>query len=474
MHNLPLLTSWLACSAILLCTPPTPCPAEPQTNPHHPLPPSGLLSLNDGSWLRGRLLNINDKQDITWEHDASGAKLTFPLTAAKQIHLSTNPPHPSASDTVRIINGTFLKGKVETFDGANLTLTSFGNQITIPREIISGFLFHHHSINKETVLFNSIKPLSAWKYSNNPNPEFWSIPNEDALIYNGETSEFISREVALPMTATISFDLSWKTHLNTHFFMGQEVSPLPDTSRNYYRIGLSNRMVHCSRETRNGETNTTIPIGSSDISEILQDLNSANFTISLDRNQRLISLHINGELVDAWKDEQNGETPAGGSIQFYGYHPYPVLIRNLIIREWDGLVHHTNIDPTKASIAINHDLISLINNTNIPKPLASIVKNESGERLLSIHTPNSRDQQTTFPANQVAQIIFAQSKQIHPDKFATNFNPHATFSLVDGSKLDARNITFINDSFHFQVFDNQNAFTIRHEDILEISFLPEN
>ena len=100
----------------------------------------GQLFLRDGDLLSGKLLDIDGKRTLRWQHADAAEAIEFNLDSVSQIrfHPILGSPAPGGSDTVRFCQlsgrGDHLEGTLVSYDRTNLCLqTWYAGLLSIPR-----------------------------------------------------------------------------------------------------------------------------------------------------------------------------------------------------------------------------------------------------------------------------------------------------------------------------------------------------
>ncbi len=287
-----------------------------------------VLTLLNGDRLHGRLVGVDDRGVLTWQHQALLDPLRCPLTALDKVDLL---PRPVAGvqhqqQLVRLVNGDRLCGDVVTLDATQLVLrTWYAGALTIARSRLAA-------------LTPTAEPLGALYDGPSADLAGWSLDEADqsapglayrkgALVLPGGRK--IGRKIdQLPDRARFDLELgSWQdADFSFNFFSDD---PGGETGvaygANFAGGGLDFRRME----------NAEHSLGNLDLSEQLAGRKRTRITILADRQERSFVLLLNGRLVREFRDRQAFKGK-GNHLAFISNNATSLRIFRIAVSPWNG------------------------------------------------------------------------------------------------------------------------------------------
>lgn len=368
-----------------------------------------VLEFLDGDKLRGTFFSIDEKSGVRWRHPAIRQVLEIDTASIGSIKLerpqATNQP-PKQTCLVRLTNEDEILGELLAVDATNITLqTWYAGTLTIPRKLARSIVpGQTHS----SAIFEGPVGLEGWKQSqstrfrggapNQNTPAGWKYRN-GAFYCGGGGS--VGRDVKLPETSSLEFELAWTGYL--HLGVSFYTEKLENYGGDCYMLQFSSGSIYLQRMTKEGNSSN---LGHSEAS-MLSKRSKASVAIRSNKEEKNISLFINGNLVKQWTDR--GEFSTGSGIAFFHQGQGVVRISNLLVTEWDGKLEQE----TRSEAAAAEDLVKLGNSDQISGELKSIAagKMQFGTEFATLEVPLDRIAKINLATN-LSEIASRQSTDV--------------------------------------------------------------
>jgi hypothetical protein len=369
---------------------------------------NSILFLN-GDLLYGALQSIDPQNGILWRHPDALQPIEFSTDSISEIQFGPRPEsNPAYTNTciVYLTNQDQLEGKLVSCDAEKLTLeTWYAGKINIPRSMVR--LLTIIPSNLLTV-FEGPTGLAGWTMgkvvSAGGEGGYWKYKN--GAFYASQPAS-IARDLKLPDSASIEFDLAWKGNLYLAIALYTDyMQPVnlanketePDFG-GFYSLQINSFYANL------------LPVTKSDPLRYLGQISvpafnrkrSAHVDIRINKSKRLIALLVDGALVKQWVDTE-AFVGQGTGIRLVHQGLGVLKLNQLKVTEWDGQFE----EPPD-------------NDQNNPQDLARL---RNGDRLVG-NVESIRDDKlviTTLPRNsstisleRVKQIEFAGQKAVRPE-----------------------------------------------------------
>jgi hypothetical protein len=403
------------------------------------------ILFRNGDALFGTLGAIDAAQGIRWIRSDAVGDFSFEPAHVSELALSfpEAPAQPASSNlcTVQLTNGDQFQGILQGYDGEKAVLeTWYGGRVEVPKTSLA--LLIPMGLPKP-VIFEGPTGVEGWTMGR---------VNNAALVDSGEwhyqnkafyavKPASIARDMALPDSASLQFDLEWRGFFHVAIALYTEY---------LHPINLANKETEpkfggfYSMQINPFSANL-LPVkqfdplrylGQAPLQNLTQK-SSARFDIRVNKAKKLIALLIDGVVVKQWV-EQPGDDFAGTgtSVRFVHQGQGAVKLSNVRITEWDGTFDEAiTITQNKPQ-----DLARLKNGDRVFGTVKSIqdgkMNVESGATVLDV------------PLTRVKQIELAAAKpapvQVVPATVRAVFSSGAGSLTFDLEKWSAEGMTGTN------------------------------
>lgn len=362
------------------------------------------IYFRNGDLLFGQLESITPTNSLRWRHPDSAAAIDFQTRAVTEVQLGSAPQPATASPAyclARLTNGDELAGNLLSLDDKQLVLaTWYAGTLTLPRGQVASL---RPLGLAPQVVFEGPTGLDGWTMGKSvlvgAVASHWQYQN-GAFVASQPAS--IARDVKLPANASLEFDLAWRgsfalaVALYTDSLHPVRLAQTADEAPfcPFYSLQLnsySTQLLHVKHQEGARQAGmAVIPM--------LQQTNQARVAIKCSREQKTITLFLNGVLAKQWHDPA-GFGGEGTGIRLVHQGQGPIRLANLRVTEWDG-----RLEEQAAPVAANvqDDVCRLVNRD----ALAGTAKSFRDGRL----TFATADRPVEVPLARIAQVDFATAK----------------------------------------------------------------
>jgi hypothetical protein len=244
----------------------------------------------------------------------------------------------------------------------------------------------------------------------------------DGAFY-ADKSASIARDLKLPDSAELQFDLAWSGDLSlsiglyTDSLQPVQLPREPDKAVEadvgaFYSMRLMKMMADVARVKNKFPVINLSPV----IVPAFTQTNRVHIDLRARKKSSTLALVVDGQVLQVWHDT-NGFAGEGAGVRFVhnaGYGAGPVKLSNLRLAPWDGLLEagQTNAPPSE------QDTVWLANDTL----LAGVIESLADGKI----TLRSKRDKVEAPIGQVARLAFA-SPQVEPARELAG-SVHATFA----------------------------------------------
>ncbi|HEV8543023.1 MAG TPA: hypothetical protein VGR78_11575 [Verrucomicrobiae bacterium] len=301
------------------------------------------LMFRNGDVLFGSLNSIDPEAGIKWMRTDALSEFRFLPEMVSQLDLAAVPAHPSQVSSnlcsVQMSNGDQLQGVLLSYDGEKVRLdTWFAGVLELPKASVA--LIVPLGLPKKTI-FEGPTGLDGWTMGQ---------VNAGALVESGEwmfqnnalyamKSASIARDLHLPESAAMSFDLEWRGFFHIAIALYTEyLQPINLANKEtepkfggFYSLQINPFSANLLPVK---QTEPLRYLGQASLQALAQK-NSAHVDIRVSKSKRLIALLIDGALVKQWIDTDEF-AGTGTAIRFVHQGQGAVKLTNLKVTEWDG------------------------------------------------------------------------------------------------------------------------------------------
>ncbi|NBV20725.1 MAG: hypothetical protein EBS05_01835 [Proteobacteria bacterium] len=362
------------------------------------------IYFRNGDMLLGHLESITPTNNLRWRHPDSVAAIDFQTQAITEVQLGSAPQPATSSPAyclARLTNGDELAGNLISLDERQVVLaTWYAGTLNLPRGQVASL---RPLGLAPQVVFEGPTGLDGWTMGKSvlvgAVPSQWQYQN-GAFVAGQPAS--IARDVKLPPSASLEFDLAWRgsfalaVALFTDSLQPVRLAQTADEAPfcPFYSLQLnsySTQLLHVKHQEGARQAGmAVIPM--------LQQTNQARIAIKCSREQKTITLFLNGVMAKQWHDPA-GFGGDGTGIRLVHQGQGPIRLSNLRVTEWDG-----RLEEPAAPLAANvkDDVCRLVNRDT----LAGTAKSFQDGRL----TFTTADRPVEVPLARIAQVDFATEK----------------------------------------------------------------
>lgn len=336
-------------------------------------PPQAILFRN-GDLLSGQLESITPASGLRWRHTDAAAAIEFQPAALAEIHLGAQSPPPANSPNfcfVRLTNGDELSGNLKSLDEQQLVLeTWFAGTITLPRARVASV--RPAGMTPRTV-FAGPDGIEGWTMGKGLAGVLaggeWHFVN-GAFVATQPAS--IARDVKLPPSSSLEFDLAWQGQfalaiaLYTDSLQPVRLAQTADEPPfgGFYSLQLNS---YSTQLLLVKHKEAVRQLGMAVIPQ-LQQTNRARIGIRTSREQKTITVLINGVVAKQWVDTE-GFGGVGTGIRLVHQGQGPMRLANIRVSEWDGRLDET-VTPLVPNV--KNDVGRLVNRDSVAGRLVAV------------------------------------------------------------------------------------------------------
>lgn len=365
--------------------------------------PQAILFRN-GDLLTGQLESITPTNGLRWRHADAAATIELQPNALAEIHLGAQPLPPANSPNfcfVRLTNGDELSGNLKSLDEQQLVLdTWFAGTLTLPRPRVASL---RPAGPTPRAVFAGPDGLEGWTMGKGLGGAIaageWHFVN-GAFVATQPAS--IARDVKLPPSSSLEFDLAWQGQfalaiaLYTDSLQPVRLAQTADEPPfgGFYSLQLNS---YSTQLLLVKHKEAVRQLGMAVIPQ-LQQTNRARIAIKSSREQKTITLLLNGVVAKQWADPE-GFGGVGTGIRLVHQGQGPMRLANLRVSEWDG-----RLEESVAALVPNvaNDVGRLVNRDSVA---GRLVRWEAGKFRFAV-----ADNFIEIPLDRVAQVDFATDR----------------------------------------------------------------
>lgn len=365
--------------------------------------PHAILFRN-GDLLTGQLEAVTATNTVLWGHRDVPGRIGFQRDSLAEIHLGAAPTPPVTAPNhcfVRLTNGDELPGNLKALDEQAVVIeTWYAGTLTLPRAKVAAL---RPAGPSPRAIFAGPDSMDGWTMGKalpgNINPGQWHFAN-GAFVASQPAS--IARDVKLPPSSSLEFDLAWQgtfalaIALYTDSLQPVRLAQTADEPPfgGFYSLQLNSYSTQLLL-VRHKEPVAQLGMA---VIPMLQQTNRARIAIKSSRDQKSITLLINGQAAKQWVEPEKfgGE---GTGIRLVHQGQGPMRLANLRVTEWDGRLEEgvaplvPNVDQDVGRL-VNHDSVA----GRLTEWKAGRLHFVVGDRVVEV------------PLDRVAQVDFATAR----------------------------------------------------------------
>ena len=252
--------------------------------------------------------------------------------------------------------------------------------------------------------------------------QYFKAAEVDAMRASGETggtliangADILGRDFGLTNSSSLEFDLAWSGTFSLTVTVYAQTIERFDYSTSAYVFYFNPGGVSIQRIQAGAGA---MMLGRADIPELLNK-NRARLEIRSNREEGTLSLFVNGNLVQRWKDTR-GFVSNGTGVVFYSQVESPTLkLSNIKLSEWDGRFEPEITSTNK----LTEDVVFLANKDKVIGKVEGLDENK-----LRVQSHSTALQ---IPLSPVTEIYFANT-----DVSDTKDTPWAVRASFPGGEM---------------------------------------
>ncbi len=379
------------------------------------------LLLRNGDSMGGKLLSIDAGQTLRWKSPDAAEPIEFKLDGVSQLDLHPSPPSDGGGSfpcKVSLTQGGALEGGLVSCSRDTLCLqTWYAGQLKIPRKEAQSIYF----LPTTPDIFSLAGP-EGWTQGRVEGLQ--NVESGQWIFRNGafyaDKSASIARDLKLPDSAELQFDLAWNGTLTLSLALYTDsLQPilLADKEKapqfgGFYSMRFYTMFVDVGRIKRTDPLVYLPPV----VVPAFSQTNRVHIDIRARKKSNTLALAVDGQWLQVWTDT-NGFAGEGTGVRFVQNvvqsGASQVKISNLRLVPWDGVWES---DQTNAPPA-NQDTVWLTNTTT----LAGVVESIADGKM----TLRGKKDTAEVPLGRVRRLAFAP--QTGPARELPD-GVHATFA----------------------------------------------
>jgi hypothetical protein len=356
--------------------------------------PATLL-LRNGDSMDGNLLSIDARQIVRWKHADVAEPVEFKLDSVSQLDL--HPPAPPDRGTnhpcnVSLTQGDALEGSLVSCDRDSLLLqTWYAGQLSIPRKQVQSISFFPTTPD----LFTAAGP-DGWTQGAvtgvlGADAGQWTF--RDGAFYAAKSAS-IARDIKLPDTAELQFDLAWSGDFGLSValytdslqpMLIADKDKLPDFGA-FYSMVFRSTIVQVARIKKMENLTYLSPV----FIPAASQTNRVHIDVRACKKSNTLALAVDGQLLQAWNDT-NGFIGQGTGVRFVHNGSGPVKVSNLRMAPWDGLL----VTQRTNAPAPGQDAVWLTNGAALAGVMESLADGKLTLRTNTAAVPSARKDSPT-------------------------------------------------------------------------------
>jgi hypothetical protein len=297
----------------------------------------------NGDLLYGNLQSIDPIASVLWQHPDALQPIEFQPDSISEIQFGSRE-QPKFNSTnacqIRLTNQDELEGNLVFGDAEKIVLeTWYAGRIEIPRKVVQ---FITPQLQEGSLLFSGPAGLEGWTMG--------QVTSTNAVVNAGDwkfrggaffasRSASVARDLRLPDSAKIEFDLTWKGMLNMAIALYTDyLQPVNLLSKEsgpefggFYSLQLNNYTANLLPVTKNDPIRY---LGQAPVQAFSQK-NKLHVDIRVNKPKRIIALLIDGVLVKQWIDTEEF-VGKGTAVRFVHQGQGAIKLSGLRVSEWNG------------------------------------------------------------------------------------------------------------------------------------------
>ncbi|MFO7871824.1 MAG: hypothetical protein R6V03_10390 [Kiritimatiellia bacterium] len=326
-----------------------------------------LIAFLNGDRLHGRLLAIDpENTGVKWHCPNAAETILFGLDGISEIALASGDAgNKTEGSSIRLTNGDLISGKLVSLRNDSLVLdTWYAGTVTIKRPMIRTI---NPGQSSSIIVYEGPRGLAEWTIGRRGGANNWRY--KDSALYALSSSSIARNIPDLPDRADIEFEAAWWGPYPS-FYCSFYTDNLDSYSGNCYSLRLSGTSVYMYRYTSHSGSRNIGNISVQSFSD--QKKNKALFNLLVDKENKSVTLLIDGVMMKQWTD-QGDFAGRGNGILFQPQSNGGFKISNIKVTKWDGKLPEPSSGPTEHE----EDLVRFVNGDKVSGELQTISDNKA-------------------------------------------------------------------------------------------------
>ncbi len=300
------------------------------------------LFFRNGDSLSGTLQTIAP-DGVRWVRSDAREAMEFASTNLSRVEFA---PRPAPADAevadcrVYLSNGDLLEGAFLSCDLTDVRVrTSYAGALDIPRAAVKSVVFLPSA---QSAIFEGPHGLDGWVQGKSTlaaavvEPGEWKYRNG---AFYATKSASIARDVKLPDSVRIEFDLRWQDRFQLAVALFTDsLQPVSLAAKEnepdfggFYSFQLNNSYADIIAITKREPLRYLEPV----FTPLLLQTNRTHVDLRANKKTRAIALFLDGVLVKKWTDT-NGFAGQGTGLRFVNQAQGAVKVSHVRVSAWDG------------------------------------------------------------------------------------------------------------------------------------------
>ena len=299
---------------------------------------TGMIRFFNQNQLPGEVSAI-EKDLIRW--DSPQLEKPTPFFMKQVLEINQTPKTPETKEVceavISLTNGDSLRGQLSSVTDQAIELdTWYAGKLTLQRPMVESVKI----IDRPKIVYQGPDGLDGWK----------RVDEETAWTF--ESGRFkskgpgqIARDVNMPQTCRLAFDLSWRSSLRARIVVCSDDTSTKEPS-NAYDLIIQRKYVYLrKRWSNNGGGGTNILGQTVGVPEFSEN-EKARVELCIDRKKGVFNFLVDGRSVAVWNDADFKEGAMGGGLHFIAEDSTPLSVSRIEVSEWDGVIERQPAAPT--------------------------------------------------------------------------------------------------------------------------------
>ena len=291
---------------------------------------SGMIRFFNQNQIPGGVSSI-EKDLIRW--DSPHLEKPAPFLMNQVLEINQTPKTPESREPceaiVALTNGDSLHGQLSSVSEQAIELnTWYAGKLTLQRPMVESVKI----VDRPKLVFQGPDGLEGWKRIDEETA--WTF---EAGHFKSSGPGQISRDVRMPQSCRLAFDLAWRSSLRARIVVCSDDVSTKEPA-NAYDLTIQRKFVYLrKRWTSNGGGGTNIIGQTANVPEFGEN-EKAHVELCIDRRKGVFNLIVDGRSVAVWNDADFKEGAMGGGLHFIAEDSTPLTLSRIEVSEWDGVV----------------------------------------------------------------------------------------------------------------------------------------